>query len=61
MNSPAMLQITNHRDGQPIYSADLFSDCENVQECLSGMFTNAISCIDQGLAAVVCCPLQHKR
>jgi hypothetical protein len=61
MNSPAMLQITNHCDGQPIYSANLFSDCENVQQCLSGMLTSAISCIDQRLAAVVCCSLQHKR
>jgi len=61
MNSPAMLQITNHCDGQPIYSANLFSDCENIQQCLSGMLTNAISCIDQRLAAIVCCPLQHKR
>jgi hypothetical protein len=25
------------------------------------MFTDAISCIDQRLATVVCCPLQHKR
>jgi len=61
MNSPAMLQITNHCDGQPIYSANLFSDCENVQQCLSGMLTSAISCIDQRLPAIVCCPLQHNR
>ena len=61
MNSRAMLQIANHRDGQPIYSANLFSDCENVQQRLGGMFTNAISCIDQRLATIVCCPLKHKR
>lgn len=61
MNSPAMLQVANHCDGQPIYSADLFSDCENIQQRLSGMLTNAISCIDQRLAAIICCPLQHNR
>jgi len=61
MDSPAMLQITNHCDGQPIYSANLFSDCENIQQCLSGMLTSAISCIDQRLATIVSCPLQHNR
>jgi hypothetical protein len=60
MHRPAMFQITNHCDGEPIHSANLLSDREDIQKCLSRMLTDAISCIDQRLAAVVRCPLQHK-
>lgn len=60
MNRPAMFQITDHRDGEPVHSADLLSDCEDIQQRLRGVLSNAITRIDQRLAAVVRCSLQDE-
>ena len=46
MNSPAVLEITDHCNGEASYSTHFFTDGEYVQQSLSWVLTNTISSVD---------------
>jgi len=43
VNRTAVFKIANKRDGQPIYSSQLLTDSEQIEERLSRMFETSVS------------------
>lgn len=57
VHGPSVLQVAHHGDGQPVHSAKLLADGEDVQQRLRGMLTDAIAGIDKRLSGEGRCAL----
>gem|GEM_PF-3867219 len=56
VNRSAIEQIANHSDFKIINPAKFFLDCVEIKECLSWVFSVAISCIDNWNGRNFCSP-----
>ena len=54
MHGAAKFQIADHRHGQAINLAQLFTNCKQIKQRLGRVFTDAITGVDDGLASVLC-------
>lgn len=61
MDSPSMLEISDHRDGKTVDSADFLTHRKHIQQRLGGMLSGSVSGVDQRTTRTGCSSLILQR